>query len=260
MVASNFDKSLNYAFRSEGGYVDDPKDRGGATNLGVTFKVLQAYRGRPITKEDVKRLTKAEAGEIYRKQYWDAVKADDLPSGVDYFLFDFAINSGPARAVISLQRVLRVKQDGILGLLTLDKLKELDVIDVIDKLWEERLRFLKQTHGWARFGKGWNKRVVEATLKAKRMAGQCPKIDVELTEQPTNRKAQKISVAKTKTGKTIIASSLGAVGVTATAISDQLQPLTELSQTIKYIAIGLTIIGVVAGAYLKFKEVNEQVM
>src|SRR5687767_1827204 len=97
MAADNFDASLKFVLQFEGGFVDHPKDPGGATNLGVTIHTLSAVLGRPATKAEVKALTPKTVAPIYRQRYWDKVRGDDLPLGVDLAVFDFGVHSGPKR-------------------------------------------------------------------------------------------------------------------------------------------------------------------
>lgn len=143
----------------EGGYVDHPDDPGGATNLGVTHATLAAWRGKPVTKDDVRNITKAEAAAIYRARYWNAVKGDSLPPGVDLAVFDFAVNSGPVRAAKALQAVLGVPPDGAIGAATLAALAKAPRVTTIIDLCDARMRFLRGLRTFPTFGKGWTRRV-----------------------------------------------------------------------------------------------------
>ena len=87
----------SYVLASEGGYVNHPRDPGKATNMGITIATLRAWRGRPVTNADVRDLSQEEALQIYKAQYWDTVRADQLPLGLDYLTFDYGVNSGPGR-------------------------------------------------------------------------------------------------------------------------------------------------------------------
>ncbi|SFF90273.1 glycosyl hydrolase 108 family protein, partial [Methylobacterium sp. yr596] len=104
MTATTFERAMTLVLAHEGGWSNDPADPGGATNLGVTIGTLSLWLGRPATKAEVKALTVASVSPLYRRRFWDAVQGDALPAGLDYALFDFAVNSGPKRAVIGLQR------------------------------------------------------------------------------------------------------------------------------------------------------------
>lgn len=160
----------SYIFASEGGYVDHPKDPGGATNYGITINTLKAWRGKPVSKQDVRNLTKAEAAEIYEAQYWKAVGADKLPEGLDYAVADYGINSGPARAVKDLQRVLGVSADGVIGVQTLNALKGKSAVKLIEDLCERRLAFIRGLGTYKTFGRGWESRISSVQRKATALA------------------------------------------------------------------------------------------
>lgn len=128
MAKDSFAKSMPHVFTEEGGYVDNRKDPVGATNLGITISALPAWEGRKVSKAQVRALTKDKATSIYKANYWDAIKGDDLPSSVDYAVFDFAINSGPARAVKFLQRVVGISDDGVAGAKTLAAVQRIALI------------------------------------------------------------------------------------------------------------------------------------
>jgi lysozyme family protein len=170
MAISNFDRSFSLTLRHEGGYVDHPKDPGGATNLGVTIGTLSAHLGRPATKAEVKALTPSAVSPIYRSGYWNKVKGDALPLGVDFAVYDYAVNSGPKRAIIALQRALEVADDGKLGPITLAKATAANPLLLCTKICSERLSFLRKLSTWSTFGKGWTRRVVGVEQEAVRMA------------------------------------------------------------------------------------------
>lgn len=170
MAAESFEHVLPHLFRHEGGYADHPSDPGGATKYGITRATLAAWRGRAVSKSDVRALTKAEAAAIYRARYWGAVKADDLPAGIDYVVFDAAVNSGPARAARWLQAAVRVPQDGIVGPVTLAAAASGDPARLIGDISEIRLAFLRALSTWPVFGKGWSRRVEEVWAEALAMA------------------------------------------------------------------------------------------
>ena len=146
---------------SEGGFSNRSRkaDPGGPTNLGITQGTLKAWRGRAVSVEEVKSLSREEALQIYRAQYWDAVKGDMLPRGLDYAVFDFAVNSGAARAVRELQKILKVKVDGVLGLITLEAVRTHSAISLINLLSAARLKFMKRLKNWTYNKNGWSRRV-----------------------------------------------------------------------------------------------------
>lgn len=170
MTAPTFERALSLVLKHEGGYVDHPKDPGGATNLGVTIGTLSDWLGRKASKADVKALKPASVAPIYRKRYWDAVRGDELPAGVDYAVFDFAVNSGVARSVMALQRAVGVADDGKLGPITLKAIRNADPATLIRRLCTDRLSFLTRLTTWKTFGKGWLSRVQGVEREALKMA------------------------------------------------------------------------------------------
>ena len=145
----------------EGGFVNHPKDPGGATNQGITQRTYDAYRRRiGHATQSVRLIDNVERDTIYRVQYWDAIKGDDLPSGVDAVVYDFAVNSGPSRAAKYLQRIAGVKHDGMIGMQTLDALARMDSTQVIGRLCADRMAFLRGLPAWVTFGTGWTRRVM----------------------------------------------------------------------------------------------------
>ncbi len=161
MPSERFDEVLPRVLRREGGYVEHPADPGGATKFGITPSTLARARGRPVSAAEVRELTQAEAADIYRRFYWEAVRADALPPGVDEAVFDLAVHSGPGRAVKLLQRLLGVAEDGIIGPKTLAALAERDPASLVEALAAARLAFLQRLPTWPVFGRGWSRRVRE---------------------------------------------------------------------------------------------------
>ncbi|SFV11358.1 Lysozyme family protein [Methylobacterium sp. 174MFSha1.1] len=166
MTATTFERALSLVLTHEGGWSDDPADPGGATNLGVTIGTLSLWLGRPATRAEVRALTPASVAPLYRRRFWDAIQGDALPAGLDYALFDFAVNSGPKRAVIGLQRALDLADDGRLGPVTLAVLAGRDVPGLVNALCDGRLAFLQALSTWPRFGRGWGRRVEEVRAAA----------------------------------------------------------------------------------------------
>lgn len=158
-AGARFASALNFTAREEGGWSDHPADPGGATNHGITIGTLAAWRGKPVTKADVRALTTDEARAIYRANYWNAVRGDDLPAGLDLAMFDWAVNAGPGRAVRGLQRILGVSADGAIGPVTLGAIKGRSVPAMIHGLCNARLAHLRGLDTWPVFGKGWGGRV-----------------------------------------------------------------------------------------------------
>ena len=171
-MKDNFEACLAHVLQSEGGYVDHPSDPGGATNMGITIATLRTWRGRSVTKADVKALTRAEAASQYKKNYWDAVRGDDLPRGLDLVAFDAAVNSGVSRGAKWLQSALGVPADGKVGLKTIAAANAAHKDAVIDRACDLRLGFLRQLGTWKTFGKGWTRRVESVREAASKMAAE----------------------------------------------------------------------------------------
>jgi lysozyme family protein len=114
-MRENWDKAFDEVIKYEGGYVNNPRDPGGPTNLGITQATLSRWLGRAATVAEVKALTREKVKPIYKRYFWDVIKGDALPGGVDFATYDFAVNSGPSRAARYLQSVVGVKQDGKIG-------------------------------------------------------------------------------------------------------------------------------------------------
>jgi len=169
-MRSTFDLAMRLLLRHEGGFVNHPNDPGGMTNLGVTKAVWDAHTGKSATEADMRALTPEAVQPIYRARYWDAIQGDALPHGLDYCLFDCAVNSGPGRAIKLLQYVLYTKVDGLLGKHTLAALQRADSVGLIEDYSQKRLDFLKSLPTWPTFGTGWGRRVSEVELEAKTFA------------------------------------------------------------------------------------------
>jgi lysozyme family protein len=171
MTADAFSRALTITLAHECGWSNHPQDPGGATMRGVTQRVYDAFRDRQgLTRATVRNITRAELETIYRRQYWDAVRGDDLPAGVDLAVFDFAVNSGTARAIRYLQRVLGARQDGHLGEATLAAAAARDAVGLVRALCDARMTFLRGLRTFGTFGRGWTRRVDDIRAKAIQMA------------------------------------------------------------------------------------------
>lgn len=161
-MKSNFGLYTEWLLVHEGGYVNHPKDPGGATNKGVTQRVYDAYlRRKGLPVKSVRQISREEVLEIYKTQYWNTISGDLLPDGLDYAVYDFAVNSGPSRAIRFLQKILRVKQDGVVGNMTLEAIRgHNNLVDLIQQLCIDRWNWMKTLKTFSTFGKGWTRRVM----------------------------------------------------------------------------------------------------
>ncbi|WP_208978374.1 glycoside hydrolase family 108 protein [Pseudovibrio denitrificans] len=167
-MKSTFDLIIADLLHTEGGFAHRSRkaDPGGPTHYGITQGTLSAWRERKVSVEEVQALNQSEAVEIYRAQYWDAVRGDRLPLGLDYALFDFGVNSGPARAVKTLQAILGVGVDGVIGLKTLAAIKQRPVVYLVNELSARRLAFMKRLRNWPYNKNGWSRRVRDVQEKS----------------------------------------------------------------------------------------------
>ena len=164
-MKDNFDECLKMLLHHEGGYVNHPSDPGGETNLGVTKKVYQEWGGT----KDMKDLTVEDVAPIYKKNYWDRCKCDDLESGVDWVVFDWAVNSGTGRAAKAIQKICGASQDGAIGPKTLALISKQNTEYVIEEFGKIRQDFYESLKTFDTFGKGWTRRNKETTAKALEM-------------------------------------------------------------------------------------------
>ena len=170
-MKENFDEALKAILHHEGGFVNHPKDPGGMTNLGVTKRVWEEWVGHEVDEKAMRALTPETVGPMYKAKYWDKIKGDDLPTGVDYIVFDAAINSGPGRAAKWLQQTVGAVPDGAIGAGTLGKVAAMEPSEIVEKYQATRLAFMQSLPTWETFGKGWGRRVAEVGAAAEKMVG-----------------------------------------------------------------------------------------
>ena len=161
-----FEIALAKVLDHEGGFVDDTRDPGGMTCLGVTRSVWQEWVGHPVTEREMRALTPDKVAPLYKRKYWDRVKADQLPDGLDYSVFDFAVNSGPGRAIKLLQSCVDVKIDGDIGPVTIAAVNAANPRKLVFLYNDARLAFLKSLPHWDVYKNGWSKRVASVTQDA----------------------------------------------------------------------------------------------
>lgn len=182
-MKSNAQEAIHRILKNEGGFVNHPRDPGGATNKGVTIGTLRRLGmdldgDGDVDVSDLKQLTTADAVKVYKRFYWDAVQADLLPHGVDYTVADFAVNSGPRRAAQYLQRAVGVRADGVIGPKTITAVGLSGSEVVIRRVNAERLAFMKRLPTWATFGPGWQRRVDEVLAHSLSMSSQASYINI----------------------------------------------------------------------------------
>ena len=151
----DFNRAFDLLITHEGGFSNHPDDPGGATMYGITEKVARAngYNGA------MRDLTLDFSKSIYRKNYWDACRCDQMPDQVKYPLFDSAVNSGAAQAAKWLQSAAGVKADGAIGPMTLQAVALADPDYLVRQMLGRRLFFLTGLSNWPSFSKGWSRRI-----------------------------------------------------------------------------------------------------
>jgi uncharacterized protein (TIGR02594 family) len=175
MAASSYDEALARLLVHEGGNDDDPRDPGGRTSRGILQREWDVWRrSHPGLPADVWRAPQDQVEAIYRQNYWNALRCDDLPAGVDYAVFDYGVNSGIGRAAKVLQRLVATAVDGEVGPDTVAATKRASAPQVIEAICDERLAFLQGLRTWPTFGKGWGRRVREVRAAALAMVAAPP--------------------------------------------------------------------------------------
>lgn len=169
-MTTRFDTCFPLTLKHEGGFVNHPEDPGGITNLGVTKRAWEAYVGHEVTEADMRALTPEVVKPFYRKRYWDACKCDNLHGGVDFVVFDVAVNSGPGRAAKFLQEAVGVTADGSIGPRTLADANNFGPHLIINKMCDRRESFYRSLPTFKTFGKGWLSRCEDVRKKALEMA------------------------------------------------------------------------------------------
>lgn len=165
-----FERSLKLVLRHEGGYVDHPRDPGGATNLGISLRYARGRgslfdldRDGDVDAADIRQITVETAAPAYHADFWQAVRADELPPGLDHVIFDAAVNSGPRRAIRWLQHAAGAKVDGVFGPETAKAVAHASrrdgVVNVIERAMSARMSYLHTLENWSDFRRGWTRRV-----------------------------------------------------------------------------------------------------
>jgi len=176
---ANWQQAFEQMLKSEGGFTDDERDKGnklpngrkGSTMLGVTQYNWEAHVGHQVTHDDMRKLTPADVEPLYKKKYWDVVRADELPSGIDYLVFDMGVNAGPGRSVKLLQTAVGVTPDGGFGPMTMAAVQAADPVKLIEDFSQAKEDFYRGLDDFPVYGTGWLNRVADVKLKASSMLG-----------------------------------------------------------------------------------------
>jgi lysozyme family protein len=161
-----FKKCLELVLKSEGGYIDHPKDPGGRTNLGVTQAVWEEWLGHPVSEKDMKAFTPEKVAPMYEMKYWRTSYCEKLPQGLNLLVFSMAVNSGSGRAVKLLQRCLGLVEDGVIGARSMAKIQECSAVDLVERYSATRKAFYESLKLFPVFGNGWLNRCDKERLEA----------------------------------------------------------------------------------------------
>lgn len=250
-MEDNFSRCMKPVLVHEGGKCDDPRDPGGRTNQGVIQRVYDGFRrNRNLPKRDVYLMDDAERDAIYKLQYWDAIRGDDLPAGVSYVVFDGAVNSGPGQSVKWLQRALGLPVvDGKVGEATIAACwAHPNHDELVSLICHRRILFLMQLRTWKTYGKGWTARVNDVkrrgqlwanggtgALVASYFMGGEQKAPIESAETRPSAMA-----GDAATGGGV---ATGSVGGVLESVRETLNPLAGSSVAIERLVIALIVLG-----------------
>ena len=165
-MQSNWDKSFRLLLQSEGGFSNLSQDPGGMTNLGVTKSTWENWIGRGSDEAEMRSLTPQKVEPLYKKKYWDAVRGDELPAGLDYLMFDFAVNAGVGRSIKTLQSCLGVSADGGFGPITIAAVKSVEPLELIKRFTYAKEEFYRSLPTFEVFGEGWLNRLADVQYNA----------------------------------------------------------------------------------------------
>lgn len=258
MAAMNYPSALKHVLVHEGGYVNHPRDPGGETNKGITIAVYRAYRARKgLPSQSVRLITDAEVNEIYKLQYWNRIRGDQLPAGVDYVVFDGSVNSGPTQSVKWLQRALGCAVDGNMGEATLSALETChDHRALIERICQLRMGFLRALRTWSTFGTGWTRRV--SGVKA---VGQAMVVDVappRITPADTaSAKAKPEDISEPSALAEVAGPATTAASPLSAPVMDtanQLSMFSGINHYIAYVVIALLLVGLSITFYTLYKN------
>ena len=172
----NFEQCLEWLLEHEGGFVNDSRDSGGMTNKGITLNTYSRWLSEvmdvdaELGEEAMRNIPDAHVEQIYRQEYWNKVNGDQLPSGVDWAVFDWGVNSGTGRAARMLQKCVGVTADGAIGPMTLSAVRDYGDTKLIEELAERRQAFYERLKTFETFGAGWTRRNEETKEQALSLA------------------------------------------------------------------------------------------
>ena len=166
----SFKECLDLVLKSEGGYVNNPQDPGGMTNLGITKKSLEEWLGHDVDEKFMRNLTPEMAAPFYEQKYWRSCYGELLPRGLDFIVFSMAVNAGPGRSIKLLQQSIGCVPEGVIGPRTRGLISDSNCATLIAKFSEARREYYRSLKTFPIFGKGWLARVDHEETQALNMA------------------------------------------------------------------------------------------
>ncbi|MBB3656455.1 lysozyme family protein [Rhizobium sp. BK650] len=252
MTSANFPECLSITLASEGGLSTDRNDpgnwTGGKIGKGILKGTKYGISAAAFPALDIRNLTLDDAKPIYKARYWDMIGGDALPSGFDLATFDYAVNSGPARAQRDAQTVIGAAADGTFGPIT--RLQAAGAgIGEIKALCARRLSFMQSLAIWKSYRKGWSARVakIEAEAVAMFLRSQ-PGVDVKAALADEANEAEKAAATLRKAGAAIAVSASSGAGTGAALPAEP--NLVVLG--------GLMLVGLIVAGVLVVKAMREK--
>ena len=253
MTQDRFPRAFALLKVHEGGYSNHPRDPGGATMKGVTQRTYDGFRRRTGQgTKDVRLISKDEVERIYREQYWTPIRADELPPGLAYCVFDAAVNSGPGRAARWLQAIVGVRQDGIIGNETLGAVRGRIIPQIIISYCDQRLAFMKRLKHWPAFKNGWTRRVEEVRAQSLKWADDMVPMP---SKEPVQAKAEGPEKASAVVSDML--SDKGSLGAIAGLVGSA-GALASGAGPVQYAIAAALILGAVAGIWWLVKGRSSQ--
>lgn len=265
MAKDGFSRAYARVRVYEGGNVDDPRDPGGRTSRGVTQRVYTAWlRRQGLPSADVWTATDAQVEAIYRALYWTKAGCDELPAGVDFVVFDGAINSGVGQSIRWLQRSLTGYPgavDGAVGDVTLHAASQDEDNDaLVARYCAARLGTLRGLKAWRTYGRGWSARIANAQKIGQAWAsGSVGPAPVAVDQVGGHRKAvvsaDTIARPLLSTASTTLVTSASAVAAPASELGQQLEVMREWFAWMPYVLGALAVVAGIAGIIVKYGHV-----
>jgi lysozyme family protein len=183
----NYDDSFELVIGHEGGFTKDRRDRGnwtsGVIGVGQLKGTKYGVSAMSYPDLDIVNLTLDQAKAIYKKDFWDKCRCDELPSGIDYVVFDAAINHGPSRAIKLIQTAVNATPDGILGPNSLSNIQKTDPVKAVTEFCVQRMMFFTDISTFNVYGLGWTRRAFDTHLNGVSMTTKTPEPTMDQSKE-----------------------------------------------------------------------------